>query len=109
MGIPEVAGENTDQYAEYYTPLAQEAEKQAQEQSAGGDHSIAGVPLPESVPVVAIIGAAIGVVVVFGGLAACLYYKRRQAAKQPDVESQTAKQVEDPTIAVDDADAKAAM
>merc|ERR1712217_451915 len=83
-GIPEVAGENTDQYAEYYTPLEQEAENKAQEQSAAGDHSIAGIPLPESVPVLAIIGAAIGVVVIFCGLGAYLYYKRRQAAKQFD-------------------------
>merc|ERR1711920_913677 len=108
-GGPEVAGEETDQYAEYYTPLEQQAEKQAQEQSSAGDHSIAGVPLPESVPVLAIIGAAIGVVVIFGGLGACLYYKRRLAAKQPDIESQTAKQVEDPAIAVDDVDVKAVL
>jgi len=76
------AGEDSDQYAEYYAPLEENAERLAEAKSEGGDHSVAGIPLPFGIPTAAIIGVAVGIVVVLGGLVGCLYYKRRQHAAQ---------------------------
>merc|ERR1712194_41567 len=75
-------GEESDQYAEYYAPLEQNAELMAKAKSQGGDHSVAGIALPFGIPTAAIIGVAIGIVVVLGSLVGCLYYKRRQLAAQ---------------------------
>jgi len=71
-------GEKTDQYAEYYAPLETEAEQQAKAAGDGKSASIAGVDVPESVPMPVIIGAAAGTVTFLAVVGIWLHWRRRQ-------------------------------
>jgi len=75
-GASEVAGENSDLYIEHYTPLEEAAEKKASGKSA----SIAGVDVPEGVPVALIAGVAAGVMILVAATGIWLHYRRRQLA-----------------------------
>lgn len=72
-------GETSDQYAEYYAPLEAQAEERAQ--TPGNPTSIAGVDVPEGVPMGAIIGGAVGAVVLFVVVGVWLRFRRKQLAR----------------------------
>lgn len=98
-----VPGETSDQYSEYYAPLEKEAEDKAR--SRGRSNSIAGVEVPESVPVDVIIGVAATIMVLSVVVAVWLRRRRQQLMEIANNDNTQVKKVEDPEVTkVEDAE-----
>jgi len=89
--------ENADEYAEHYSPLATEAEQQTNKNSA----SIAGVDVPESVPVPVIVGAAVAVVTFLAAVGVWLNYRRRQLSMRNASDNTVVKVVKEDDIVIE--------
>jgi len=86
-------GEDEDEYAKYYAPLEKNAEQLAQPQ-ASGERSVAGVPVPSSIPTFAIVAVAGGIVLLLASIIGCVLIRRKRLLAQ-DASSNAEKTVED--------------